>query len=233
MYKEQIASALKTKSEIKRCGLSNEAIDRIASAREKTVTEESQVETAVTDAETMRLISEELMKMRDQEIQKRTDTQSAFDAYKENHPEEIDPEKENHGPTDIAKLIADGIAAGLQPLKAEIETLKNSSSAKAALDSAKETFFSGEYAKKYKDQADEAWERAVEVNELSGSKMTAEELNAKATGYFNKAVSKLGVDTSQPFKPDKQTDDKGTTDWSAERQRLIDAGKIPAPEKNQ
>lgn len=89
MFKENIASALKTKYQ--RFGLSNEAIDRIASAREKTVTSEEDVETAVADAETMGLIANELQKMRDAEIQKRTDAQRAFDAYKEKHPDKGDP----------------------------------------------------------------------------------------------------------------------------------------------
>jgi len=84
MFKEKIASALKTKYQ--RFGLSNEAIDRIASAREKTVTSEDEVDAAVADAATMESIALELQKMRDAEIQKRTDTQRAFDAYKEKNP---------------------------------------------------------------------------------------------------------------------------------------------------
>lgn len=85
MFKENIATALKTKYQ--RFGLSNEAIDRIASAREKTVNSEEEVETAVADAETMGLIANELMKMRDKEINNKTDLQRAFDAYKEKNPE--------------------------------------------------------------------------------------------------------------------------------------------------
>lgn len=85
MFKDSIASALKTKYQ--RFGLSNEAIDRIASAREKTVTSEDDIESAVADVETMTLLATEVQKMRDMEIQKRTDTQRAFDAYKENHPD--------------------------------------------------------------------------------------------------------------------------------------------------
>jgi hypothetical protein len=97
MFKENIATAVKTKYQ--RFGLTNEAIDRIASAREKTVTSEDDVEAAVADAETMGLIANELQKMRDAEIQKRTDTQRAFDAYKEKNPApkpggEPDPAKE-------------------------------------------------------------------------------------------------------------------------------------------
>lgn len=85
MFKEEIATALKTKYQ--RFGLSNEAIDRIASAREKTVASEGDVEAAVADVATMELIAFELQKMRDKEIQSRTDTQRAFDTYKEKHPD--------------------------------------------------------------------------------------------------------------------------------------------------
>lgn len=85
MFKEEIATALKTKYQ--RFGLSNEAIDRIASAREKTVTSEGEVEAATADVVTMELIANELQKMRDKEISNKTDLQRAFDTYKEKNPE--------------------------------------------------------------------------------------------------------------------------------------------------
>lgn len=82
--KDKIALAVKTKYQ--RFGLTNEAIDRIALAKEKTVTSEADIDSAIADAETMTLIATEIQKMRDAEIQKRTDTQRAFDTYKEKHP---------------------------------------------------------------------------------------------------------------------------------------------------
>lgn len=146
--------------------------------------------------------------------------------------EDEDPDKggkdSNEGNGDIAKTIADAIAAAVKPLTEKIESLENINSTKAALTGARESFFGGDYAKKYKDEADYAWERAVEVNELTGNKMTAEQLAEKATGYFNKAVSKKGVDTSKPFKADPpENDEEGTTDWSAEKKRLQEAGRLP------
>ena len=84
MFKDSIANALKTRYQ--RFGLSNEAIDRIASAKEKTVTSEDSIEEGIADTETMGLIAIELMKMRDKEISNKTDLQRAFDAYKEKNP---------------------------------------------------------------------------------------------------------------------------------------------------
>ena len=230
MFKEKIVEGLRAKSEIKRFGLSNEAIDRIASTREKTITEESQVESALTDAVTMGLVAEELMKHRDQEITKRTNAQNAFDAYKASHPE-INPGEgsgdgsghegsgNGHGEQDISKIVQAAVAAAVKPLQDKIEGFESSQTAKVALETARAKFFGGDYAKHYKDQADEAWERATELNDATGSKMTADELSGKAEGYFNKAVSKLGVDTSKPFEADPNDTKKGVVDWSAEKAR--------------
>lgn len=93
--KEKIANALKTKYQ--RFGLSNEAIDRIASAKEKTVTSEDAIDAGIADTETMGLIAIELMKMRDKEISNKTDLQRAFDTYKEKHPDS-DPTKQAPAP---------------------------------------------------------------------------------------------------------------------------------------
>ena len=86
--KEQIITAFKTKYQS--FGLSNEAIDRIASAKEKTVTKPEDIEAALADVETMTLIAKEVQKMRDGEIQKRTDLQKNFDTYKASHPDKTD-----------------------------------------------------------------------------------------------------------------------------------------------
>ena len=83
--KQKIIDAFKTK--YKSFGLSNEAIDRIASALEKTVTKEEEIAEALQKVDTMNLIASELQKMRDKEIQSRTDLQKSFDAYKESHPD--------------------------------------------------------------------------------------------------------------------------------------------------
>lgn len=234
--KQKIAEALKTK--YKSFGLSNEAFDRIASAKKETVNTEDEIADAIADVETMNLIAQELQKMRDTEIQRRTDLQREHDDYKAKHPEKEQEEGEPGGNDDetllarITAAVNAAVDAKVTPLTDKITALENVNSTKAALAGARESFFGGDYAKKYQDEANDAWEHAVEVNELTGNKMTAEELAEKATGYFNKAVSKKGVDTSKPFVADQhEDDDEGTTDWSAEKKRLQDAGRIPKDEK--
>lgn len=229
MLKEQILEALKTK--YKAYGLSNDALDRIASLREKTVEKAEDIEGAVMDATTLDLIAKEIQRQRDQAIQKNSESQRAFEAYKAAHPEQNaggGDDKDKDKDLDIASIVKAAIAEAVAPLNEKITALETSNTAKAALSSAHSSFFNGDYAKKYKDQATDAWERAVELNEATGSKMTADELAAKASGYFNKAVSRLGVDTSQPFKADPpKNEEDGTIDWSAEVARKKAQGLIP------
>lgn len=231
MLKEQILEALKTK--YKAYGLSNDALDRIASLREKTVEKAEDIEGAVMDATTLDLIAKEIQRQRDQAIQKNSETQRAFEAYKAEHPEPDkggagDDDKNKATSQDIASIVKAAVADAVAPLNEKITALETSKSAEAALSTAHSSFFNGDYAKKYKDQATDAWERAVELNEATGNKMTAEELAAKASGYFNKAVSRLGVDTSKPFQADPpKNDEEGTIDWSAEVARKKAQGLIP------
>lgn len=125
--KEKIALALKTKYQ--RFGLSNEAIDRIADAKQKTVTSEEDIESCVADSETMGLIASELMKMRDMEIQKRTDTQRAFDTYKEKHPasEQNQPTPPKQGESESEKKLREQIDA----LTARLDAQDKEKAAKA------------------------------------------------------------------------------------------------------
>lgn len=231
MLKEQILEALKTK--YKAYGLSNDALDRIASLREKTVEKAEDIEGAVMDATTLDLIAKEIQRQRDQAIQKNSESQRAFEAYKAAHPEPDaggagDDDKNKATSQDIASIVKAAVADAVAPLNEKITALETSRSAEAALSTAHSSFFNGDYAKKYKDQATDAWERAVELNEATGNKMTAEELAAKASGYFNKAVSRLGVDTSKPFQADPpKNDEEGTIDWSAEVARKKAQGLIP------
>lgn len=233
MFKEKIVEGLRAKSEIKRFGLSNEAIDRIAAAREKTVTEEAQVETVLTDAETMRLVAEELMKHRDQEITKRTEAQNAFDAYKVKHPEtnpdpDPDPDPTKQQP-DIAKIVADAVAAAVKPVQEAFETFKSQTSAKEAKTLAKAKFYENKWTTKFKDEADDAWERADELNAAKGDRMTQEELTTKATEYFNKLVQRKGADATKPFEDDGGG--SGNFDFSAQVKYLEGEGLLPEEKK--
>lgn len=146
-----------------------------------------------------------------------------------NKPNEGEDNKgEQPAPPDLAKLIAEAVTAAVQPLQTELANIKHTRSAEDAFNLAKTNFFGNDYAKKYTDERDQAWERAVEINDLTGKKMTAEELQTKAMGYFNNLVSKKGVDTSKPFESEGNGDKD--FDVSVFRKGLEASGRIPKKE---
>lgn len=124
---------------------------------------------------------------------------------------------------DFAKLIAEAVTAAVQPLQTELASIKHTRSAEDAFNLAKTNFFGNDYAKKYTDERDQAWERAVEINDLTGKKMTAEELQTKAMGYFNNLVSKKGVDTSKPFESEGGAEN---LDFSEDKAILVKEGLL-------
>lgn len=129
---------------------------------------------------------------------------------------------------DFAKLVSEAVTAAVQPFKDELAALKGAKSAEDAFNTAKTAFYGNDYAKKYTDERDYAWERAVEINEATGKKMTAEELKEKAMGYFNKAVAKKGVDTTKPFESEGEGK---TVDFSETKAYLQKEGLIPQDNK--
>lgn len=132
-------------------------------------------------------------------------------------------------PEDIAAMIKSAVEAAVQPLQTELAAFKGENAAKQALKDAKDKFFANDYAKKFTQERDDAWERAIELNEATGSKMTADELGEKAMGYFNKSVTRKGVDTTKPFQAEDHSDDE--PDFSAQKKRLQEKGLLPSDEQ--
>lgn len=229
--KKKIEAALS--AEYKGLGLSEKTIGRLADYLLGSVEKEEDIDTAV-KGDAVKLLATSIQgEIAGLQRAKET-AESALADYKAKHPEknddDDDPGTGNNDDDDktLLERITAAVNAAVTPLTQKIEALENLNSTKAALEGAREKFFGGDYAKKYKDEADDAWDRAVEMNEATGNKMTADELAEKATGYFNKAVSRKGVDTSKPFVADTKTEDEeGTTDWSAEKKRQQDAGRLP------
>ena len=229
--KKKIFDALKT--EYASLGLSDNTLNRIAAILEGSVTKEEDIVTAV-KGDTAKLLATSIQGEIDGLKRAKETAEAALADYKAKHPEKKDDDDDkktdddDDKKLDWAATLKAAIAEAVTPLTEKIAALENVNSTKAALDGARTKFFEGDYAKKYKDEANDAWEHAVEVNELTGNKMTADELAEKATGYFNKAVSRKGVDTSKPFKADPAAgEDEGTLDWAAEKKRLQEAGRLP------
>lgn len=204
--KQKILEALKQGH--KNLGLSEEAFERVATFGETFIKNEDEIANFVKGAE---IILKSEQSEADKARAKAADEKKALEAkvaeleaqLKGAEPKaevESGGAKEEPPTLDMAKLIADAVAQAMKPLNEKIERFESGQATKQALVDAEALFKSNDWVKKYKDEADDAWERAVEVNELGGNKLTAEQLKEKAMGYFGKAVKRKGEDISQPFK---------------------------------
>ena len=219
--KNKIKDALKQR--YNNLGLSDEAFDGVASSVQTVITDDT-LESFVAGAEPLlkqfQSIADKARSQKVAELEAKIKELEGKGKDKD-EPQQISLE-------DITKQVTEAVAAAVKPLNDEIASLKGASAAKESLATAKTTFFGGDYAKKYADEANDAWERVVELNEATGSKMTADELKAKAEAYFNKAVARKGVDTSKPFESEKHDE---IPDFADDAKILQDAGLLPKEDK--
>lgn len=225
--KQKIKEALQ--QEYKNLGLNDEAFERVAAFGETLGINEETLANFVKGAnDTLKKMQSDADKLRNADANGKKQVEDLKAKLAEVEAKLATEKPKEETTLDIAKLIADAVTAAVQPLQSELANIKHTRSAEDAFNLAKTNFFGNDYAKKYTDERDQAWERAVEINDLTGKKMTAEELQAKAMGYFNNLVSKKGVDTSKPF----ESEGEGGKDFDVSifREGLEASGRIPKKE---
>lgn len=232
--KQKIKEALQQK--YKNLGLNEEAFDGVAAFGETIgITEDSLANfvegakglltKAQSDADKARTAKAESQRQIDDLTAKLREAEAKLSKNKGGDEGDGDNKKT---PDNIAELIQSAVTAAVQPLQDKLKAFEDEGTAKQALRTAKDALFGNDYAKKYTQERDDAWERAVEIYEATGKKMTAEELQSKAMDYFNKSVARKGVDPSKPFEAEGK-DDKDP-DFSAQKKFLQSQGLLPKDE---
>jgi hypothetical protein len=197
--KQKIKEALQ--QEYKNLGLNDEAFERVAAFGETLGINEETLANFVKGAnDTLKKMQSDADKVRNANATTAKQVEELKAKLAEAEAKLQEPKKKEDETIDYKALIKEAMAEATQSFKKELDDIKATKAAEDAFSLAKQNFFANDYAKKYVTERDDAWERAVEVNNLTGKKMTAEELQTKAMGYFNTLVSRKGVDTTKPFK---------------------------------
>lgn len=222
--KKKILDALK--QGYKKLGLAEEAFERVAALGETFITSEEQIPDFVKMSESLlkaeqsaadRVRTELNSKIKELEGEK-----SSLEAkLKDVKVEEVVEEPKGE---DISEVISKAIAEAIKPISDELSAFKLSQSQKSAVDALDSLKATWDYAKGYPDESEDAYERVMELYEVSGKKWTAEELTSKFKEKFNKAVAKKGVDTSKPF--ESSEDGKDIPDFSKELELLKNDGVL-------
>lgn len=121
--KTKILVALKTK--YKTFGFSDKAFDGVADYLSKTVTEESQIETAIGGVEgLLKAFQGDVDFVRNEKSGLQKQLNELKEKYENLNPNPQPKPEEKPQETDIAKMIADGIAAGIKPFADELAAFK-------------------------------------------------------------------------------------------------------------
>lgn len=222
--KTKLLNALK--QGYKKLGLAEEAFERVATFGETFITSDEQIQNFVTMAEPLLKAEQSAADRVRTELNSRIkelegEKESLEAKLKDVKVEEVVEEPKGD---DISDVISKAIAEAIKPISDELSAFKLSQSQKSAveaLDSLKATW---DYAKGYPSESEDAYERVMELYEVSGKKWTAEELTSKFKDKFNKAVAKKGVDTSKPFESTQNSED--IPDFSKELELLKNDGVI-------
>lgn len=230
--KKKIEDALRT--EYAGLGLSDKTIGRLAEYVQGKVEKEEDIATAV-KGDDVKLIAKSIQGEIDGLQKAKKKAEDDYADYKAKHPEKKEGEGEGgeggkggEQQPDIAKIVADAVAAAVKPVQDALDAYKTLNAAKEAVATAKDAFYANKWTTKYKDEADDAWEIATKLNDAKGGKMTHDELVTEVTALFNKAVQRKGVDATKPFEAEGNKPDK--FDFSDQAKYLESEGLIPKAE---
>ena len=202
-------------------GIGDEVFERVAASVETLITDESAIEGFVNSENTLNLLkSYQSVNDRLRAAEAKNEPAPKLSDNGNNNPEpepEPKPEPKPNTP-DIADIVAKAVAAAINPLQEKLTAFETANAQKSAVAALDELCSTWDYAKGYPTECEDAYERVMELYEVGGKKWTADELKAKFTEKFNKAVSKKGVDTTKPFESDgaAKGDDSFDSDYFTE-----------------
>lgn len=225
--KQKLLNALK--EGYKNLGLAESAFERVAAFGETFITSDEQIESFVKAAEAMlkaeqsaadKVRTELNAKIKGLEGEK-ADLEAKLNG---NNPPKTKPEeKQQSEQPDIATIVAQAVAAAINPLQEKLtafETTRAKETAVAALDK-----FCAEwdYAGGFPKERDEAKRIALKIYKAGGEQMNGEQLIAAFREEFDPAVKSKGVtDFSKPFKSDGGAEIK--PDFSADVELMKSEG---------
>ena len=227
--KQKLLNALK--EGYKNLGLAESAFERVAAFGETFITSDEQIESFVKAAEAMlkaeQSAADKVRTELNAKIKGLEGEKADLEAKLNGNQPNPNPEPKPQDTPDIATIVAQAVAAAINPLQEKLtafETTNAQKSAVAALDELRSTW---DYAKGYPEECADAYERTMEIYEAIGKKWTSEELTTNFKDKFNKLVAKKGVDTSKPF--EGSGGHKDIPDFSKESELLRSEG-IDLPE---
>lgn len=193
-------------------GLSDEVFERVAASVETFITDESAIEGWVKSEATKSMLQS--YQSEADKARAKSKTVNEPTPQPSDNGNQPNPEPRPNETPDIAAIVAQAVAAAINPLQEKLNAFETAKSAELAVKSAQEKFFADAWVNGYPELRDAAWQQAMDVYEDTERKYTAEQLHEKAMKYFKPLAKAKGLDITQPFQSDGGAGD-GDMDFSS------------------
>lgn len=205
--KQKLLNALK--EGYKNLGLAESAFERVAAFGETFITSDEQIESFVKAAEAMlkaeQSAADKVRTELNAKIKGLEGEKAALEAkLNGNNPPDKDPDNEpGKGTPDIAAIVAQAVAAAINPLQEKLNAFEITRTKEAAVAALDKFCAEWNYAGGFPKERDEAKRIALKLYKAGGEKMDGEQLIAAFREEFDPAVKDKGVtDFSKPFQSD-------------------------------
>lgn len=183
----------------KNLGLSDEVFERVAASVETFITDEADIDKYVKSELVNSLLKFEQADA-DRKRAKREGEKKEPDNG--NNPPEPNPSPKPQDTPDIAAIVAQAVAAAINPLQEKLNAFETAKTAERAVKQAQEKFGADEWVNGYPELRDSAWAQAMRIYDRTGKSMTADELHTEAMEIFKPLAKAKGLDISKPFQSD-------------------------------
>ena len=196
----------------KNLGLSDEVFERVAASVETFITDEAEIDKYVKSELVNSLLKFEQADA-DRKRAKREGEKKEPDSG--NQPPEPNPEPNPQDTSDIAAIVAQAVAAAINPLQEKLNAFETTRTKEAAVAALDKFCAEWDYAGGFPKERDEAKRIALKLYKAGGEKMDGEQLIAAFREEFDPAVKDKGVtDFSKPFQSDGGAGE-GNADFSS------------------
>lgn len=200
-------------------GSKNEIYEKVVTAYGNLITSEEQIPDIVAGVEpllkTFQSVNDKLRAFENK--QKPEPTPKPSDNG--NQPPEPNPEPKPQDTPDIAAIVAQAVAAAINPLQEKLNAFETAKTAELAVKQAQEKFGTDEWVNGYPELRDSAWAQAMRIYDRTGKSMTADELHTEAMEIFKPLAKAKGLDISKPFQSDGGAGDNAQARFEAMAKR--------------
>jgi len=199
--KQKIKEALRQEYK-SRLELDDDRLDGVAAFASTFVTDESKIEEFVKNEATLAMLKS-YQSVLDKDRAKRNKPEpTPKPSDNGNQPPEPNPEPKPQDTPDIAAIVAQAVAAAINPLQEKLNAFETAKTAEQAVKQAQEKFGADEWVNGYPELRDSAWAQAMRIYDRTGKSMTADELHTEAMEIFKPLAKAKGLDISKPFQSD-------------------------------